>query len=176
MIWIVVIVSVIAFILFLIKRFANKLKIVANPIDTLNYDGCLGFRIDDPADFVLSRIKHMGLEITNKNKNEIINLSKSNFTIYIADGFYNNIQTLMFFVSDYKMCGAFMKVKPEVDEYNISEIKDMLTNRLSKRLGKPCLENNERIVWSNNINVIEINPYNNHLNIALDKGGDGNWK
>ena len=120
-----------------------------NPVNTLNYDGFLGFKLGDSREFVVSRIKHLKLfseeekqlfDFMTKNKIDNDCLSTSN-------KLYNNIKGITFFTKNNKLSSMCFTLFEEQGE--MSSIVEVVSGILKRSLGEPKENRSEYLLWEN---------------------------
>ena len=141
------VIIVIAIIL-LIAFFLFKPKNVGNPIETINFVGCMGINLGDSWKHVLSRMLHLNLISKKKFKEYHMGYEE-----WIGDSFmeisagcfsseehFNNIQNLEFVVRH----GVLNRVNIELagEQQDINTIMKIVKNKITRKFGTP-LENND---------------------------------
>ncbi len=146
---VIVIVAIILLILVLfLKTRLRTLAHKANPIDTLNFQGCLGINLGDSWKFVLSRMLHLNL-ISKKKFYEY----HTNYEQYIGDAFmeigvgrfaieehFNNINELEFWIQNGVLDSIHMSFMGE--HTDTDSVVDIVRHKLSRKYGSP-IENKE---------------------------------
>jgi len=117
-------------------------KFVGNPIETINFEGCMGINLGDSWQFVLNRMLHLNLISQEKFKeyhdaymedgNSYLESSVGRF---VVEEHFNNIQELEFCIKEGVLNNVYMKFVAE--HTDIDSIVEIIKNKLTRRLGLP---------------------------------------
>ena len=128
---ILIIAGLVVFVILFSRR--NRRK-VSNPIDTIKFGSCMGFKIGDRKQFVLSRINHLKL-MSNEEKEDFDLEEKmgsgavlSQRMISTSKGIFNNIEGVSFTITNDKLTSIHISLKPEQTD------QQTLTNFIEKRI------------------------------------------
>jgi hypothetical protein len=135
----IIVVAIFLIVLFIRILLRENYIINANPLSTLAYNECLGFRLRDSCGMVESRMNHLRLVNEQKLKNQ----SQYNFTNNNNDGVltvpcrgkYNNIDSINFIFNDDTLESILVKFWPEQSEINI--IINLSSKLAQSRIGRP---------------------------------------
>lgn len=128
-----------------------------DPKNSIRYDGCMGFKIGDSENFVLSRIAHLGImnddeEMEYKNEKEYE--YPWGFSITTCSGRYNGIKNMVLSITN----GMLRSITIYFD-YPLSEIslrKRELTLDLSKNLGPLFIDDAKHSTWKNVNRIVDL--------------------
>lgn len=114
----------------------NEMNI--NPIDTISFEGCMGFKLGDSYEFVLSRIDHLNLmNSAEKEDFELMKIYK-NITLPIttSSNLFNNIKNVSFHFNNFNQLSGILIKLTDVDTDKQTLIS-VITKRLNiKGLGE----------------------------------------
>ena len=156
MIWTILGGIVIVFV-FLALYYKNKMIMSGNPINTIDYDRCLGFKIGDRRDLVMSRIKHLDL-LSAKEKEDIEKHIKSGYgndRISTSSGKFNNVGSMSFIFNNKNILNSiFISIEPtQCDKESMIEI---LGVSIEKSVGVPFHKSNGNTVWKRGNSIIDF--------------------
>lgn len=135
-----------------------------NPVNTVNYDGFLGFKLGDSRELVVSRIKHLKLfseeekqlfDFMTKNKIDNDCLSTSN-------KLYNNIKGITFFTRNNKLTSMYFSLFDE--QGDINSIVEVVTDILKRRLGEPKENRSGCLMWESGYKEVVFAIDNKEIN------------
>ena len=150
MIYVICVIAAII-VLLIVLWIKTKLKIAvhkANPIDTLNFQGCIGINLGDSWKFVLSRMLHLSL-ISKKKFYEyhtnyehyegdaFMEIGVGNFTI---EEHFCNIDELEFCIRNGVLNSIHMTLVGE--HTDVDSVVDIVKHKLSRKYGSP-MENKD---------------------------------
>ena len=144
----IIIIAIILVIAFFLLKPKNNKKNVGNPIETINFVGCMGINLGDSWKFVLSRMLHLNL-ISKKKFMEY----HVNYEEYIGNSFmetsvgrfsieehFNNIQELEYVVRYGVLNRVFIKFAGE--QQDIDTLVEIVKNKITRKFGYP-IENKD---------------------------------
>jgi len=158
------------------KSLSNKLKEfvinTGNPIDSINFKGCMGFFLGDSKEFVLSRIEH--LELMNEEEKESLD---NDFFLYgsysrtdiirTSCGLFNNIKKISFFFNGDLLNSIHIDIFPQ--QTDISNLIDIIKQKIINNVGKPEVEVKNAASWIGKNSIININQVNNEYYVAVGR-------
>lgn len=148
---IIAIIFLIAF--FWLKSKINKTK--ANPIEAINFAGCMGINLGDSWKLVLSRMKHLNLI----SKEKFLKYHKE-YEEYIGDPFmeicvgcfsieehFNNIQDLEFVIRNGVL--NHINITLAGEQHDVDTITKIVKNKITRRFGSPIenTDGNHFFMW-----------------------------
>lgn len=158
---------IIAALLVLLILFSRRnRKKASNPIDTVKFGSCMGFKIGDSKEFVHSRINH--LKLMNNEEKEHYDLEEQmGFGTVLADrmistsnNLFNNIKHISFTITNNKLSSIHISLKPEqVDKQTLTNI---IEKRISSNIGNPIFSN----TWKNGNYVVALEKDDMYINIS----------
>lgn len=133
-------ISAFCFPLFKMQDFKN---LVANPIETINFEGCMGINLGDSWQFVLNRMLHLNLISKAKFKEyhdayfEYRNDTFMEVGVgrFVIEEHFNNIQSLEFCVRNGVLNSIRMKFIGE--HHDVNTIVEIVKNKLTRKFGTP---------------------------------------
>lgn len=154
-----------ALLIFLILFSRRNRKQVSNPIDTIFFGSCMGFKIGDGKKFVLSRINH--LKLMNNEEKENYDVEEqmgfgtlSDRTISTSNSLFNNIKNISFRVTNNKLSSIHISLKPEqVDKQTLINV---IEKRISSNIGNPIFNG----TWKNGNHVVVLEKDDMYINVS----------
>ena len=166
--WKIIIVVIIVLLLVRLLLRSNARKSM-NPIDSIDYNGTLGFRIGDSIDFVLTRIKHLNLlpddELKKFFDKEMGHLYRTMGIIDTTKKLFENIEDVAFFISSDKLRSILIKFNISLSELGF--MKGVVERRISSKLGNPYLKYDNSINWRKGNNSVLLKIENGILSIHI---------
>lgn len=118
-----------------------------NPIDSISFDGCMGFRLGDSREYVMSRILHLNL-INEEEKQTIesMRILRVNLPISTSSGLFNNIDTVSFhFNRMNSLSGVLIHLTDkEIDKGKLIQV---LYGKLNTILGSRGIPFEKAVYW-----------------------------
>lgn len=113
----------------------------ANPIQTISYNGCMGFRIGDSYDMVASRMIHLRMAGENEVKEQTTYNNNKDDDDYIVlaslcRGVYNNVDSINFIFDKKKNLESIL-VKIWSEQEDISVVTNLITKIINSKLRAP---------------------------------------
>lgn len=154
-------------ILFYTNAYLFKRKL--NPIDSLSFEGCMGIRLGDKRDFVISRINHLKL-LSSEEKIDYERLKLADIHNFISTSkkLFNNVNTITFgFNSDGVLDTIMIYLNNEINTYD--DLCGIIRNRLDRILKTPHTEDEPNgFSWKSNKSELGL-IYDGDLYIGLMK-------
>lgn len=166
---VLIVVAVIIILYFISKKKSVK---YSNPIDTIRFDGCMGFKLGDSKDFVFSRIKHLSL--MNEKEKELHKYRESNNLnvgysdkLISSELLFNNIENVIFYFEFGFLRGISIKIKPE--QMDITSISNVIKRRINRKFGDNSTTLSGSFIWKKDRNVIsfDIDKINDSASIYI---------
>ncbi len=147
---------VLIYISIIVALFMNS-NVKWNPIDSICYDGTLGFVIGDSRDFVISRARHLKI-MTDDEFGKINGVFSSLYLsrIKTAVGLYENVESIVFNFIEEKLKSITIFIDSSTPDIDNTIIFSAVKNRLKMRLGKAYYESKNSFVWSNGKRTIYL--------------------
>lgn len=139
-----------------------------NPVTSIKFNGCMGFRLGDKKEYVFSRINHLKLMNEEEKENhQLMNgfgPTQRRASVSTSVGLFNNVERVSFHFDSDVLCSIMIHINPtQTDRMSISEI---LVSNLTSSLGSPAHTFNSATAWENGAYLVSItndlndeNPY-----------------
>lgn len=154
-------------ILFYVNSFYSRKKL--NPIDSLSFEGCMGIRLGDKRDFVISRINHLKL-LSSEEKTDYERLKLADIHNFISTSreLFNNVGSVVFgFGTDGALETIIINLNNEINTYD--DLCEIIRNRLDRILKTPHTEDEPNgFSWKSNKSELGL-IYDGDLYIGLIK-------
>ena len=174
-----IIVGVIVAIFIIVRIFRKGKLSTVNPINGMNFNGCMGINLGDDWHFVLSRMVHLNLISQQEAKEYIDKYAESNrLGSYIfgetfkSTAKYNNIDTIDFRIDGQgKLEEVVINLVPE--QTDMSSLLEICKNTLTQQIGeKPLVIKDEKmylLAWDSpdRRSIINIDMSRNTIYVAI---------
>lgn len=166
-IFIMIVISIGIFVLILL-HIIDRLPSKSNPLDSISFSECMGFRIGDSKRSVMSKIKRRKLltplELdTHRYFQGLYNnegLRMPDFTI-IYHNTFDNIEDISLYFERNRLSNIYIQFKPHFDSFDI--IKDLV----QRKVGSPALIQPPVVIWLRNKQAIIVKPENQRFGISI---------
>ncbi len=155
--------------MFLLNFDAFILKKKLNPIDSITFNGCMGFKIGDGYDFVVSRIKHLNL-LSAQQKETFVFLKErvEYMPIEACSNMFNNVKLLQFiFDNRGSLEKIYIHINP--DQYDLESMYGVLIVRLERMFGVEHIETSKYSEWKTDNKKVYLELSTNRLIVCVSK-------
>jgi len=160
----IIIAVVVVFSVYRYGKSANKR--VSNPIDTIVFNSCMGFKLGDSKAFVLSRIEHMGLMNSEEKEDYDFNNETKLYDlltdspISTSSGKFNNIDTVSFCITSDILTSIHISLK--ADHCDAHTMISIIEKRFTNKFGSPEFDK----TWRKGNSIIVLDKDGMYVNIS----------
>jgi len=149
---------IVVVVIFSIYKYGKSAKKrVSNPIDTIAFNSCMGFKLGDSKAFVLSRIKHLGLMNAEEKEDydfeNQMGYDKVLMYRHISTSRkkFNNIEDITFHITSNILSSIYISLKAE--QCDDSTMVSIIEKKLTSQLGVPKYDK----AWMKGDRVVVLN-------------------
>lgn len=126
-----------------------------NPLTTISYEGCLGFKIGDPKNFVKSRIEHLKIGDVEETDEVSQYFRKNSPIITAATGKFNSIECITFHFNPGGALGSIL-ITLKAEQHEEESIWLILGSELKLRLGEPINTTEQYVLWKRGNSIVHL--------------------